>query len=287
MDEPVHTITPSDGPVEGGARRPATVVLLAGPGDTTDIVANFLSDLLATSAHGDGPPPRLEVIVEEAPSRSRMARRRAERVGWITVIGQILLVVLVLPGLRRRGRQRIDDIVATAGLSTAAAAGCHRVASINDPATVELIRSLDPTVVVVNGTRIIAGAVLDAISCPVINTHAGITPRYRGVHGGYWALAEGRRDLVGTTVHLVDPGIDTGGVLARAYFTPEPHDTIATLAYLHLVAGLPLLGAEVTAVLNGKKPSPLVEDIPPDGSRLYLHPTVWGYLYRRIVRNVR
>jgi len=275
-----------DSPIANG-RDPATVVLLAGPGDTTDIVANFLSELVATSVRDDEPRPRLEIIVEDPPSRSRMARRRAKRVGWIAVIGQVLLVGLVLPGLRRLGHKRIDDIVRTAGLSTAVVAGGHRVTSINDPATVDLIRSLDPTVVVVNGTRIIARSVLDAISCPVINTHAGITPRYRGVHGGYWALAEGRPDLVGTTVHLVDPGIDTGGVLARAYFSPERDDSIATLPYLHLVAGLPLLGAEVTAVLNGKKPAPLVEDIPPDGSRLYLHPTLWGYLYRRIVRNVR
>jgi len=275
-----------DSPIANG-RDPATVVLLAGPGDTTDIVANFLSELVATSVRDDEPRPRLEIIVEDPPSRSRMARRRAKRVGWIAVIGQVLLVVLVLPGLRRLGHKRIDDIVRTAGLSTAVVAGGHRVTSINDPATVDLIRSLDPTVVVVNGTRIIARSVLDAISCPVINTHAGITPRYRGVHGGYWALAEGRPDLVGTTVHLVDPGIDTGGVLARAYFSPERDDSIATLPYLHLVAGLPPLGAEVTAVLNGKKPAPLVEDIPPDGSRLYLHPTLWGYLYRRIVRNVR
>jgi folate-dependent phosphoribosylglycinamide formyltransferase PurN len=287
MDDPVPTTTQTDDPVDGEPSRPARVVLLAGPGDTTDIVANYLSDLLAAPTRTLGPPARLDVIVEESPSRSRMARRRARRVGWTTVVGQVLLVVLVLPGLRRRGRRRIDDIVAGAGLSTAAVAGTHRVTSVNDPATVDLIRSLDPTVVVVNGTRIIAGTVLDAISCPVINTHAGITPRYRGVHGGYWALAEGRRDLVGTTVHLVDPGIDTGGVLARAYFAPGPHDTIATLPYLHLAAGLPLLGAEVTAVLDGKKPSPLVEDVPPGGSRLYLHPTVWGYAYRRLVRRVR
>jgi folate-dependent phosphoribosylglycinamide formyltransferase PurN len=279
--------TQPDGPIGNDARLPATVVLLAGPGDTTDIVANFLTELLATSAHDDEPPPHLEIIIEDPPSRSRMARRRAKRVGWIAVIGQILLVVLALPALRRLGQSRIDEIVATAGLSTAVATGRHRVTSINDAATVGLIRSLDPAVVVVNGTRIIAGTVLDTISCPVINTHAGITPRYRGVHGGYWALAEGHRDLVGTTVHLVDPGIDTGGVLARAYFSPERDDSIATLPYLHLVAGLPLLGAEVSAVLDGRKPTPLIEDIPPEGSRLYLHPTLWGYLYRRIVRKVR
>ncbi len=56
--------------------------------------------------------------------------------------------------------------------------------------------------------------------------HAGITLRYRGVHGGYWALAEQHPEWVGTTVHLVDPGIDTGGILAQSTFerVPRRHD---------------------------------------------------------------
>ena len=72
--------------------------------------------------------------------------------------------------------------------------------------TVALLTSLRPVVVVVNGTRIIAARVLESAGCPVVNLHAGITPRYRGVHGGYWALAERHPEWVGTTVHLVDPG---------------------------------------------------------------------------------
>ena len=59
---------------------------------------------------------------------------------------------------------------------------------------------------------------LGSLGCPVVNVHAGITPRYRGVHGGYWALAERHPEWVGTTVHLVDPGIDTGAILAQATF---------------------------------------------------------------------
>ena len=123
-----------------------------------------------------------------------------------------------------------------------------QVDSINGPATVELIEAIHPDVVVVNGTRIIASSVLDSIAAPIINTHAGITPAYRGVHGGYWALADGHPDQVGTTVHLVDPGIDTGGVLARATFGVTEEDTIATYPYLHLAAGLPLLADQIDRV---------------------------------------
>jgi methionyl-tRNA formyltransferase len=45
--------------------------------------------------------------------------------------------------------------------------------------------------------------------------HAGITPRYRGTHGGYWVLLNNDPGHCGVTIHLVDPGIDTGSIVAR------------------------------------------------------------------------
>ena len=257
--------------------RRGRVVLLAGPGDTTDIVANELMRHV----------PELLVVVEGSPSRVTMARRRAARVGWPTVIGQVLFVTVVLPVLRVSGRRRITAIAGRHGLDTTPVAVTRSVGSVNDDDTVEFLREARPDLVVVNGTRIIASRVLESIPCPIVNTHAGITPRYRGVHGGYWALAEGHPELVGTTVHLVDQGIDTGGVLARATFPVTSDDTIATYPYLHLAAGLPLLVDQVTRALDGRRPEPLVEAVPEGGTRLYLHPTVWGYLWRRMRSGVR
>jgi folate-dependent phosphoribosylglycinamide formyltransferase PurN len=141
--------------------------------------------------------------------------------------------------------------------------------------------------VVVNGTRIISSRVLDSISCPIINTHAGLTPRYRGVHGGYWALAEGRPEEVGTTVHLVDSGIDTGRVLARACFDTSPADSIVTYPYLHLAAGLPLLIDSVRTVLGGQQLAPIDDNPRSVDSRLFTHPTLWGYLRLWAARGVR
>lgn len=261
----------------GAPARRGTVVLLAGPGDTTDIVANYLAARV----------PELVVVVEESPSRFRLATRRAARIGWPRVIGQILFVTAALPVLRWRGRRRIEEIVGGAGLDPTPFADTHRVGSVNGPETLELLRATGPVLVVVNGTRIISPAVLDAVDCPFVNTHAGTTPRYRGVHGGYWALAEGHPEQVGTTVHLVDQGIDTGGVLARAPFDTSPGDSIATYPYLHLVAGLPVLADQVERALAGERLTALAEGVPPGGSHLYLHPTLWEYVHRWLVSGVR
>ena len=258
-------------PALGGGR----VVLLAGPGYTTDVVANFLASRVLD----------LVVIVEDPPPRLQTARRRARRVGWFSIAGQVLFVVVLQPILRRQGTRRRAVILGAASVDTAHRGPVHRVPSVNDEQTVSLLASLRPAVVVVQGTRIIATHVLNSMGCPVINVHAGITPRYRGVHGGYWALAEQHPEWVGTTVHLVDPGIDTGGILAQATFEVTGEDSIATYPDLHLMHGLPMLGAEVDKVMSGKQLEP-VRSIAP-GSGLYYHPTIWGYLWRRWRDGVR
>lgn len=281
VTEPDDTVTRPDGapsPSDGGRPgRLGPIVLLAGPGDATHIVFHEL----------DRRWPGVIAVVEEPASRVTMARRRAGRIGWPQVVGQILFVALAMPILARLGRRRVEDIISAAGFDVSPPAGPYRVASMNAPEARELLRRLRPAVAVVNGTRILSADTLAVLDCPVLNTHAGITPRYRGVHGGYWALAEGRGDLVGTTVHLVDPGIDTGGVLAQAVFSPGPEDSMATYPYLHLVAGVPALVEQVERLARGEDPI----EIPPidqgGASRLRYHPTLWGYLWRRIARGVR
>ena len=253
------------------------VVLLAGPGDTTDIVANWLDEHIC----------RVTVITEEPQSRVQLTRRRIKRIGWIRVLGQVIFVAIAMPALRTRGHLRRNQILSESSLNDTVRPPDFRVGSVNSPETIELLARLEPRVVVVNGTRIISSRLLDSVSCPLINTHAGLTPRYRGVHGGYWALAEGHPEEVGTTVHLVDSGIDTGRVLAKARFDTSPADSIVTYPYLHLAAGLPLLSESVRAVLDGQQLAPMDDNAPSVESRLFTHPTLWGYLRLWATRGVR
>src|SRR5206468_1975891 len=61
------------------------------------------------------------------------------------------------------------------------------------------------------------------------------------VHGAYWALAENDATHCGVTVHLVDAGIDTGGILAQSQITPTARDNFATYGMLQTAIGLRLL----------------------------------------------
>lgn len=252
------------------------MVLLAGPDETANIVANYLERFVQ----------ELVVVVEARPSRVRMAVRRARRLGWVEAMGQILFVALVQPSLHYASRRRREKIRNEASVDARPRLPEFSVSSVNDNQTTLLLGRLKPSVVVVHGTRVIAPSVLKSLDCPILNVHAGLTPRYRGVHGGYWALAENHPEWVGTTVHLVDPGIDTGGILAQATFTVSDEDSISTYPDLHLVHGLPLLAAQVEKVLAGRELEPVAESLV-SGSHLRHHPTLWGYFRRRWSSGVR
>jgi len=244
----------------------AEVVLLAGPSDSSRIVAHALEKSF-------GP---IEVIEERKNSVFRLLSRRVKRLGPLSVMGQVLFKLLVIPLLRRQSQGRRRRLLEASGFTTSPLPRVHRVTSVNSSEARELLRELSPKVVVINGTRILEKLTLECVNAPFINMHMGITPAYRGCHGGYWALVEGRADLVGTTVHRVDQGIDTGVVLGRAFFNTEATDNFTTYPCLHLAAGIPVLLECVGRELSNL-PHPPVSPVE-TRSELRHHPTLWGYL---------
>jgi hypothetical protein len=49
------------------------------------------------------------------------------------------------------------------------------------------------------------------------NIHMGVSPYYRGNSCNFWALYDGRPDLVGATIHVLGKGLDSGGILFHAF----------------------------------------------------------------------
>ncbi|WP_341482292.1 formyltransferase family protein [Geothrix paludis] len=117
---------------------------------------------------------------------------------------------------------------------------------------------------------------LSAIRVPVMNFRSGITPKYRGQGGGYWALVNGDPDHAGVTVHLVDAGVDTGDVIYQARFTPSRRDNFATYFYLQAATFPPIAVKAVEDALRGDL-KPFRPSLP---SELRDHPTLWAYLAR-------
>jgi folate-dependent phosphoribosylglycinamide formyltransferase PurN len=252
------------------------IVLLAGTWDTTAIVYNYLSQHFTVE----------KVIREEPVPRKTFLKKRIKKLGWITVSGQVLFQLLIGKPLAAKSKKRRAEILNEYGLSdkNIPADQLIDVSSVNSPEALAALEQIQPELIIVHGTRIISKKVLQATGAQFINIHAGITPRYRGSHGAYWALTKGDHEHCGVTVHLVDAGIDTGNILAQGPIPLTKEDNFATYPYLQLAEGLKLMKPVVDALLRNEPLRPLQNDL---DSGLWHHPTLWGYLLQRIKKGVR
>jgi len=250
------------------------VVLLAGQGDSTWIVANALKKHVSLA----------NVIVENPPAFMQKIKFRLKRLGAIEVFGQLLFLVYA-KFQRKISSDRVQAILKENNLETSVPEDIDiiNVASANSETTMQILQRMNPDVVVVNGTRILSKQLLECVSATFINMHAGITPKYRGVHGAYWALASNDSKNAGVTIHMVDQGVDTGNIIYQGYIKPTVQDNYSTYPYLQIAQGVPLLVRAVNDILenhietkDGKLPS-----------CLHYHPTIWGYIYMRCMKGIK
>ena len=102
---------------------------------------------------------------------------------------------------------RIAGLVAGMGIPE------HTVDNHNSPECREKLRAYGPDLIVLGGTRILRPSILAVPPKGTINAHPGLLPQLRGSSSVGWALY---KDLpVGSTVHYVDAGIDTGPILMQ------------------------------------------------------------------------
>ena len=226
-----------------------------------------------------------KVIMEDSPSKKVLIQKRIKRLGLFKVIGQLVFMVfskLISPLSQKRVEAILKDyqVIDTPYPEEK----LIEVSSVNTIETIELLQKIDPNVVVVNGTRIISEKVLHAVDAYFINTHTGITPKYRGVHGGYWALTQNDAQNCGVTVHLVDKGIDTGGILYQATMRVTKEDSFNTYPYLQVIEAIPLMVKAIEDASTGVIKTISRADLE---SKIWTHPTIWEYFAYRISMGVK
>lgn len=229
--------------------------------------------------------PDLKVAIEEPISKIFLLKRRAARMGISKVLGQILFMLYV-PVLRSLSYKHIKLLVASAGLSTRKPADLSiaRFDSVNSQSCIEWLSIEHPTVVVLNGTRIVTPALLASCNAVFLNTHCGITPAYRGVHGGYWALVREDNDNFGVTVHMVDAGVDTGSILYQDKIIVDDQDNFVTYPVKQYISGIPLMRRAISDVISSNLRPYRREDL---SSAIWHHPTLWKYIWERLRNGVR
>jgi folate-dependent phosphoribosylglycinamide formyltransferase PurN len=154
-------------------------------------------------------------------SRVRWLRRLAKRLGWAGALAYMAWRV------RTRAAHRETDWLEQDYRKLA-----NRVdytPTPRSPTTAEALAAARPALCVLGDCGIVPPSVLAVPSIATLNAHPGILPEYRGLDTALWAVYEDRLDKVGCTLHLVDPGIDTGGILEIRPYTFRGDETIDVL----------------------------------------------------------
>ncbi len=81
----------------------------------------------------------------------------------------------------------------------------------------DLTDFLKSDIYIVFGTSYIKGELIDfLVEKKAINIHMGVSPYYRGTDCNFWALFDNNPHLVGSTIHLLSKGLDSGPILYHA-----------------------------------------------------------------------
>lgn len=113
-------------------------------------------------------------------------------------------------------------------------------AKARDPQFIAELAALQPDLIIVIAYgQILPAAILDLPRHGCLNIHGSLLPKYRGAAPIQWAVANGETET-GVAIMQMDPGLDTGPVLAVATTPIGPEDDSGTL--LHRLADL---GAEL------------------------------------------
>jgi methionyl-tRNA formyltransferase len=160
-------------------------------------------------------------------------RKTFKRSGLLETLNQSLMYLYRLIFEGRRADGEMKRIFADKSYRHIEDGGIEilRVADVNDPAVRDFILRKEPDLIVASGTSILKPHILDAGKGRIINLHTGLAPQYRGRYGSYWPVYCHEPELVGVTVHFIDSGIDTGGILAQGLVEYNWNDSAKTITY--------------------------------------------------------
>lgn len=251
------------------------IIMLVTDGNSSKIMFNALNDSFNIQ----------KIIIEEDVSKKTLLKNRVKRLGLLKVIGQVIFILFnkILSKLSKKQishlkeKYLLDDSYFQKDL-------VKNVKSVNSTETKEIIESINPDIIIVNGTRIISEEILLSTKATFLNTHAGVTPKYRGVHGGYWALTQKDYENCGVTVHLVDKGIDTGGILYQDTIVIDKNDNFNTYPYHQIAKAIPLMKSAIEDVINDSIKIVKRDDLK---SQIWSHPSIYEYIKYRVLLGVK
>ncbi len=167
-----------------------------------------------------------------------------------SVHADVVTVVTPTPAGVRQKSGAVD----LSRMARAAGVPVLRADDANAPSVVEVIDALAPDLVVVVGwNQLIGPALLSIPRRGCIGFHASLLPKHRGHAPVNWAILRGEVET-GNTMMLLDPGADTGDIVAQTRIPISPEDTCASVYRRVGTAGARMLVEFLPALLDGTAP---------------------------------
>ena len=95
-------------------------------------------------------------------------------------------------------------------------AATHPFASVNDPQSIMILKALSPDVIIVFGTGRLHPPIFKVAATACLNLHGGNPEEYRGLDTHLWAIYHRDFTNLVTTLHYVDPDLDTGALVFQS-----------------------------------------------------------------------
>lgn len=143
-------------------------------------------------------------------------------VRWLKKQNEKIVALVIHPPEKRRYG---DEIILSSGVNQRHLFdGSH----LPESEVIRAIKALEPDI----GLSVFFGYImgdefLDIFPSGVVNLHPAYLPFNQGSYPNVWSIVE--RTPAGVTLHYVDPGIDTGDIIARQRVKVEPVDTGGSL----------------------------------------------------------
>jgi len=141
--------------------------------------------------------------------------------------------------------------------------------NINDKDNVELIKRVNPKLIVVHTIDLIKDELIDLFPKRILNLHAGLSPYYRGMGTNVFPFYNNELEYVGMTVHYIDKGIDSGEIILQGRPNFEIGDNTHTIGCKNVIIGANLIIRVVKRYFSEGTPPPSLKQDKTKGN-LYL-----------------
>jgi methionyl-tRNA formyltransferase len=229
----------------GSKDTPVNVTILCGY-PNSDYARNLLSALNRSGVHG------VNVVAADgarAPRVKTFWKKHGLAAPWIVLKWLLRQAVLTLSRFRPVRSLPPSDL----RIETCAQGGeFMAVNEVNSEECCNALREMKVDLMVLAGTPIVRAKVLSVPRIGTLNAHQGALPRYRGMNVIEWAVFEGSPPRI--TIHFVDPGVDTGDIIADERVPVHPGDTLGNVRNRASTQQVDLLARSIAAGVQGSLP---------------------------------